>query len=462
MINSVRFYLAVIVGKISYHFTRIIGSGGAALPGLIAIKLDPHILTKLGEQCQDGVILVCGTNGKTTTCRFLEGILKTQYPHLMQNRSGSNLIRGHVSAFLQDAGWFGKIRSSLAILEVDEAVLPEILKQLQPKMIVLGNLFRDQLDRYGEVNSIAKKWTQALNDLAPKNCQLIVNGDDPNLAFLAKNISQPVKYYGLDDQGLIKKYPTSTIDAVLAPTDNQPLEYSGYFLSHLGIYHDKKNTFQRPTPNFSGQRILLQADKSTFDLVYDSDHFQIQIPLPGLYNVYNALAAASSALLFGANPKEIIKALQASKGVFGRFEKISLPNGEITLCLIKNPVGATEVIHTVKTQERFFNLILAANDNFADGLDVSWYWDTDFEEIVSHLKQLTCTGNRALDMALRLKYAGFEGKIDIDQSLPSVFNRLLKQKTERLPTYVLATYTASLEIQKFLSHKHLKRAYWLE
>jgi UDP-N-acetylmuramyl tripeptide synthase len=462
MTTSVRFYIAVIAGKISYHLARMTGSGGAALPGLIATKLDPYILTRLGEQCQDGIILVCGTNGKTTTSRFLEGILKTQYPHLMQNRSGANLIRGHVSAFLQNASWFGKISSGLAILEVDEAILPEILKQLQPKMIVLGNLFRDQLDRYGEVNSIAKKWTQALHNLAPKNCQLIVNGDDPNLAFLAKNISQPVKYYGLDDQGLVKKSPTSTIDAVLAPTDNQPLEYSGYFLSHLGIYHDKNNTFKRPTPDFSGQHILLQAENSTFELVYESDHFQIQVPIPGLYNVYNALAAASSALLLGCKPKEVINGLQTSKGVFGRFEKVSLPSSELTLCLIKNPVGATEVIHTIKTQEKSFNLILAANDNFADGLDVSWYWDTDFEKIVPSLKQLTCTGNRALDMALRLKYAGFEDQIVVSQSIKSVFRELLEQNKNEIPTYVLATYTASLEIQKFLAHKNLKKAYWLE
>ncbi|MBU6388958.1 DUF1727 domain-containing protein, partial [Patescibacteria group bacterium] len=230
---------ATIAGKICSLTVRSLGSGGEALPGLVAKRIDSTALRSFGRQCKDGIVLVCGTNGKTTVSRLIADFLTESGQPIVHNRSGSNMTRGHLAAFLEQADWLGRVHADLAILEVDEAVLPETLSQISPRIVLLHNLFRDQLDRYGEVDTIRRNWEAALRRHLAADAILTVNADDPNLAYLASQLDhRQTIYYGIDDQSLLTSNPDSAVDAYLSPVSGKPLQYTGYFYSHLGIYAD--------------------------------------------------------------------------------------------------------------------------------------------------------------------------------------------------------------------------------
>jgi UDP-N-acetylmuramyl tripeptide synthase len=472
---SLRYYAAIASGKASRLLLRLSGSGATAFPGLITSRIAPASLQRLARQCSQGVILVCGTNGKTTTCR-LTALALTENPHaLVHNKGGSNLTRGHLAAFLEKSNWLGRVRAEQALLEVDEAVLPETLRLTRPRILLLHNLFRDQLDRYGEIDSIVKKWQTAIRHHLPPESVLIVNADDPNLAFLARNSGHPqVIYYGLEDEGSGSPQATSAVDAFLSPLSGEPLDYSRYYLSHLGHYRDRSGGFTRPVPQVTARDISFTGSESTsFTLNYalpgQSDApplgVRIDLPMPGIYNVYNALAAASIAIASSVDISILPERFARLEGVFGRFETIAIAGRPVTFCLIKNPAGTSEVLRTLiatlPPDSSPLTLSLIANDNFADGTDVSWYWDCAFELVATRPAYLICSGNRAHDLALRLKYAGYQGP----QAIIPDPAAALRHLTE-LPTfatgrhYVLSTYTATLEVQKIVRRRGWKHSHW--
>lgn len=455
---NIRFSLAVLLGKTAGILARLAGSGGGALPGLVSQRIDPDILNHLAKQCSEGIFLVTGTNGKTTTSRMVAEMLGNT--SIIHNRSGSNMTRGHIAAFLDSANWLGKIKHKQALLEVDEAVVPYTLQQLTPKAILFLNLFRDQLDRYGEVNTIAKRWKDTLQKHSSKTV-LIINADDPNLAYMAQNLPQPVVWFGLDDSSISSGHSTSVVDAHLSPASGKPLHYSRYYLSHLGEYHDETG-FSRPPLTLFADNININADKnlSTFILNHSKGSTAISLPLPGLYNVYNALAAASLGLNIGLTPGKIARNLSSIKGAFGRFETISYKDKEITLCLIKNPAGATEVLRTIALSSEPFSLGLFVHDNFADGQDVSWYWDTRYEVIANLPHLIVCSGLRASDAALRMKYTDHTKPLQVIPLISTGFEHLISQSPAKI--YIASTYTATLELQTHLKQLGIKNAYWEE
>lgn len=451
---NIRFLFAVWVGKSSSLLLRITGSGGGALPGLLSSKIDPTILSTLGKRGPQNLVLICGTNGKTTTSRMIAEMIDPKL--LIHNRSGSNLTRGHIAAYLEKTSWLGQVKASYAILEVDEAVLPYALKNLKPSSILLHNLFRDQLDRYGEVNAIATKWLEALKQ-APQSCTLIINADDPNLAYIGTQLpSKSISYYGLADPSVGTTAPSSPLDTYLSPSDNKPLTYSAYYLSHLGDYHSSSG-FKKPELDFSAQSITLSST-SSFTVKSPKLQLPVTLGLPGIYNIYNGLAASVLGIFLGIAPEKIQATLQEYSSAFGRFEKISYKGRQLTLCLIKNPAGATEVLRTINLDFEPFNLLIFTHDNFADGLDVSWYWDTPYEISADKPEMVLCAGKRAADMALRLKYAQYPEPIAIHSSL----EKALEAIPENSKNYILTTYTASLELQHILQKKGVKKAYWKE
>ena len=439
---------AIVAGKASALLLRSAGRGGGALPGLIAQKVSPSILGDLAASCDKNLILVCGTNGKTTVSRLLADML----PQAVHNRSGSNMLRGHIAAFLDASSWNGSVAGGQAILEVDEAVVPAVLKEVKPTVVILHNLFRDQLDRYGEVDSIAKKWLEALKRDLPAACTLLINGDDPNLAYSGSQLpGKKVRYYGLDDPSAGTKEPIGTVDAYLSPADGKPLSYKRYYLSHLGEYAG------RPDLDFAARHIAVGTDETPSSFEVGSAAYTL--PLPGLYSLYNGLAALAAGISAGIPAAAIQTSLKNARGAFGRYERIQVGETELVFCLIKNPTGATEVLKTVAASEGPFGLAFLMHDNFADGLDVSWYWDTSYEIVAGRPASLVCAGIRAEDIALRLKYAGLSGA-QVMRGLAPALDAALASKLPRF--YVLCTYTATLELQGILTSRGLKSAYWQE
>lgn len=460
-----RFALSVFISKTIFKVIRCLGSGGSSLPGLICLKIDPEALSHFAEQCTNEVILVAGTNGKTTTCRIASQLLKDQIIH---NKSGSNMLRGHLSAFIENSNWFGKISSKTALLEVDEAILPQLLKKIKPTKIILLNLFRDQLDRYGEIDTIAHNWEKALSKNLPPNCVLYINADDPNLAYIGKKINHRYTiYWGINAPEIGTEMETSTIDANLSPQSGKPLIYSTYYLSHLGDYTEEDGSFKRPILNIQATNCQINENNTQFDFKFNNDQSiqNIIINLPGVYNLYNTLAAlcltSNNTNNDDTSKIEIKNKLANITSAFGRFETIEIGNNQYILCLIKNPAGANEVIKTIGKNPKI-KLIILANDNFADGLDVSWYWDCTFEKISEQIDNLICGGSRAQDMALRLKYAGYNKEIKIENNILHIIQELPNIPNSKEPTFILSTYTPTLEVQKILKQMKIKQGYWKE
>lgn len=452
-----RTHIAVVIAKAVQKILNQTGSGGGAMPGLIAERIAPGLLTHLTNQAQKGVILIAGTNGKTTTTHLLTSILKASGTHFVTNRSGSNMARGHLSALLASTGWNSVLKTQWVVLEVDEAVLPNAIKELKPVLVVWNNLFRDQLDRYGEVDSIAKKWLVAIQQNLPASSTLLINGDDPLLVATAQASGHKnTCYFGLDSPEVGTKLPTSSLDAYVSPISGKPLQYSSYYVSHLGEYFDPGTSFHRPPLDFAATQI--QAGTANKPGCFTLKKTYV-LPLPGLYNIYNALAACAISTLLHIDDQYQITAIASFDGVFGRFERIQSGQQEVILALIKNPAGAGEVLRTITADPDHQRIVIVANDNFADGLDVSWYWDTEFEQIAPSVTHLCVTGTRALDMALRWKYAGFVGELLLVKDVASVVEGLPKTSGR---TYILATYTAMLQLQKELVKRGLKTSHWKE
>lgn len=428
--------LALIwLGKIIALVSRILNLGaGSTWPGHVAYEVEPRILSSLTNQLQKGIILIAGTNGKTTTAKMISEILRYEDTEILRNESGANLLNGMVSALIQKSDWFGRIKADWAIFEVDEATLPlaisKIKNQKEQKLIVvLLNLFRDQLDRYGEVDLIAQKWQEALQEL-PKNATIILNADDPHIAYLGKNLKSRVVYFGLDDPRLFLGKMEHAVDSVYCPSCGRKLDFTGVYFSHLGIWNCPGCGQKRPNLSLSSW----------------------DYPLPGVYNRYNTLAAVSVAKMVGVKEEKIKKALADFKPAFGRQEEFKVDGKKIRLLLSKNPAGFNESIRTLKEfPGKKKVVLLLLNDRIPDGRDVSWIWDVDFEKIADYANFLAISGDRVYDMALRIKYAEFPlNKTLINADLKTAIQSGLIRINEGETLYVLPTYSAMLEVRKII------------
>lgn len=427
--------LSIWLGKI-ITFVSFIGKFGAGStwPGHIALKINPKIIPQLTSQLKKGVILIAGTNGKTTTVKLISQILKEDDADVIINESGANLLNGFASTLINKSDWLGKIQGSWAVFETDEATLPLAFREIKPKIVVILNLFRDQLDRYGEVDAIAEKWQQALEKLTP-DTTVILNADDPHLSFLGKNLAAYVLYFGLNDKNLFLEKMEHAVDTVYCPSCNAKLNFEGVFFSHLGFWSCPTCQLNRPSPNLSAW----------------------QYPLPGTYNRYNTLAAVLAAKTLGVEDKKINLALQKFKPAFGRQEKINLKAKNIQILLSKNPAGFNECLRTLKDfPDQKKTVLLVLNDRIPDGRDISWIWDVDFEIIKDKADYLLVSGDRAYDLALRLKYAEFPlEKTEIQTDLKTAIKNGLTKIPKKETLYILPTYSAMLEVRKILGGKKI-------
>jgi UDP-N-acetylmuramyl tripeptide synthase len=380
-------------------------------------------------------------------------ILRSRF-RLSHNRTGSNLLSGVASTLLTSRG------AELGLFEVDEAALPEVMRRVRPRAVCLTNLFRDQLDRYGELELVAGRWRQAVAALPPSTV-LVVNADDPRVGDLAHGRERAISF-GLDDPRVARPVLQDAMDSRYCVRCATPYEYDAAYVGHLGAYRCPACGHARPPLEVAARSIELHGlDRATFDFVTGDGTRRVDLPLPGLYNVYNALAAGALARVLGASLDEIAAGLGRFSAAFGRFERIPVGSRQLLLLLIKNPAGANEVVRTLIDGGAPRYAVVALNDGIADGRDVSWIWDVDFEPLLDGLERLVATGDRAAELALRFKYAGLEeGAIEVLPDLGEAIDRGLALTPEGSELVVLPTYTAMLAIQRLIAERGLAVRYW--
>lgn len=445
----------IITAKVLLRVSRALGSGGgSALPGLVAERLDPAIGRKLASSIKGGSIVVTGTNGKTTTSKMLAQILDDAGENVVANRAGSNLSRGVVSALIENSTLRGKVPATMGLLEVDEASMPAVCRMVQPRAIVVMNLFRDQLDRYGELDTTAKMIGRGI---AQTEAHLFLNADDPLVASLASYAKGPVTYFGINDVPTEKLAHDVTADSNNCPVCDRALKYKENYFGHIGHYSCPKGHFDRPEPKYGAEKLKLSSSDVRFKIKGYNE--EMQAPIPGLYNVYNAIAASAVAIERGLEPSMVSQSLSRTEAAFGRVEKLTIGSKTIYLLLVKNPTGFNQVLQTFLLQEKQQNVLIAINDNFADGRDVSWLWDVAFEELSPQRHDIYVSGTRATDMALRLKYADIP-TVEIQGDLRKALNQFIAQLPENSIGYVVPTYTAMLSARKTLARATKLKGVW--
>jgi UDP-N-acetylmuramyl tripeptide synthase len=396
--------------------------------------------------------LVSATNGKTTTAAMAAEILRGKLK-LAHNRSGANLVSGVASSLLSARD------AELGLFEVDEAALPEVARRLRPRALCLGNLFRDQLDRYGELELVAGRWRAAVDEL-PSDSRLVVNGDDPQVGDLGRTRSRTV--FGVDDPRHAYRTLQHAADSKWCIHCGTPYEYAAAYMGHLGDYRCPNCGHARPPLDVIAREIELDGiERVSFELVTPEGSRRVRLGVPGLYNVYNALGAAALSHALGAVLDEVHDGLERFHAAFGRFERIDVDGKSLLVLLIKNPAGANEAIRTLLAGEPPTLLLVALNDATADGKDVSWIWDVDFEPLLPTLERLVATGDRAAELALRFKYGGLdEAAIEVVPELEAALDRGLELTPPGGQLVALPTYTAMLALREVVARRGHVRPYW--
>ena len=427
--------------------------GGTTVPGKLLWKLDPGAIDRLAARLPLGSAVISATNGKTTTAAMAASILRERF-RLAHNSSGANLVSGVASTLLAARA------AELGLFEVDEAALPEVLSRVKPKAICLGNLFRDQLDRYGELEHVAEGWRSAVRAL-PGDAALAVNGDDPQVGELARDRPDAL-VFGVDDPSAARTSLQHAADSKYCVCCGAPYDYAAAYVGHLGDYRCPSCGHNRPALSVVARAIELAGLESvSFELVTPSGARRVRLDVPGLYNVYNALAAASLALSLGSPLEEIVSGLESFTAAFGRFERITVGDRGLLMLLIKNPAGANEAVRTIVDGGAPSVAVIALNDAIADGRDVSWIWDVDFEPLLGGLERLVATGDRAAELALRFKYGGLdESAIEVVPALEAALDRGLELTPPGGELVVLPTYTAMLGLRQIVSARGFVRPYW--
>jgi UDP-N-acetylmuramyl tripeptide synthase len=444
----------IAAARIAARLSRLAGAGGGTtLPGKLLWKLDPGAIDRLAARLPQGSVLVSATNGKTTTAAMAAEILAPHF-RLAHNASGANLVSGVASTLLAARG------AELGLLEADEAALPEIARRVRPRAVVLGNLFRDQLDRYGELEIVAERWRNAVRSLGDETI-VVANGDDPQVGDLARGRARAI-VFGLDDPRHARPGLQHAADSKYCLRCGTPYDYAAAYVGHLGDYRCPSCGHARPPLDVAGRNLALDGlDSASFDLVSVAGTARVRLALPGLYNVYNALAAAALALALEVPLADIVAGLERFSAAFGRFERIAIGDRRLLMLLIKNPAGANEAVRTIVDGAPPRTALIALNDELADGRDVSWIWDVDFEPLLDGLETLVATGSRAPELALRFAYAGLpRERIEVVPELGPALDRALELVPPGGELICLPTYTAMLGLRRIVAGRGHVKNYW--
>lgn len=447
------FILILTITKIFFRMSRLLNIGsGYTWPGHLILFFYPHFIEQTISKLPQGTIIITGTNGKTTTAQALSFILRRQGLRVVTNTSGANLLNGIASALIYKMGWRGCLNADIGVFEVDEAVFPEASRLLQPESIILLNLFRDQLDRYGEVDTIVSKWKKAIDKLSIST-KIFINANDPALVFLGEHARSEVTYFGVNDFRFNLKEVPHYADSAYCLNCNSVLRYGVCYFSHVGVWSCP--VCGRGTPPLSFEASNVRINKEVMHFLINK--FEITTKLSGIYNVYNLTAVFGLSTRLGIRESSSASLLEKFEPHFGRQETLLIGNRPVKILLSKNPTGFNVNLRLISSIiEPGDCLLLALNDGIADGRDVSWIYDVDFEEFLKFIeKSVYISGSRADDLALRLKYAGLKKEPVISKNTKVILEEIFKKENERGTLYILPTYTAMLGIRKVLLGKEI-------
>jgi len=435
--------VAVVAGRAVAFAIRVTRQGRATnLPGKVALAIAPDLISTLAARFPSGVVLVSGTNGKTTTTAMISAVLSREMV-VCTNAGGANLVAGVATALVQAPS-----DAEIGVFEVDEAALPLIARQHQPRVLVLLNLFRDQLDRHGELQSLAKKWRTMLSSFAAGQTSLILNADDPLVASLRSDAI----FFGLDDPSVGAGVLSDSADSTFCETCKNRLGFATIYMAHLGEWRCEVCGRGRPNLDVAGSDVeLMGLSGSSCSVQVEGESQRLRLGLPGLYNFYNALAAIAASRSVCIPLTDSIQALETFSAAFGRFEQIQVSGKGGYLILMKNPVGANEILRTISQDLAGAVLVLVLNDAIADGRDVSWIWDVDFEGVVTKCATVICSGSRANEMTVRMQYADVSPESILEIADPITAVRRAAALTTTGPFFVLPTYTAMFELSGHFS-----------
>jgi UDP-N-acetylmuramyl tripeptide synthase len=454
--------IANAAGKLTRLGLHVAGRGATALPGLVTLQLDPDFIAAVTRSLPHGVVLVSGTNGKTTTARMLSDIARAAGWSPIHNRSGSNLERGIAGALLADSTWRAEPRGDIGLFEVDEASLPRVLRRVRPRVVVITNLFRDQLDRYFEIDQLARRIGDAIAELDPSTI-VVLNADDPIVAMLGARHTGTVVYFGLDDPSVGGRVPQTISDATRCPRCKAPLSYERVILAHEGEWSCGECGLTRPPRDVAAAKVRMDARGSEVQLRMPSTGAfdPIRVPLPGLYNAYNALAALAAARALDVALPIAAPAIAAFRPAFGRLEELAVDGRTVRLVLVKNPAGFNAAIGALLETGREPRLLAALNDRDADGRDVSWIWDADFESLAPAVTHVVVTGIRSRDLANRFKYAGVpRERMEVVDAWGPAIDRAIGGTPQGEELVVIATYTAMLALRGELERRGQATRFW--
>ena len=453
--------VALWAGKLTASLSRgLRRGGGTTLPGDVSRWVDPKILTKLSRALTDGTIVVTGTNGKTTTAALLRHILEAQGHPAVANQAGANLIFGVTAAVVNQTSWGGTVPATVGLFEIDEASLPRLVEEVAPGTIVVTNLFRDQLDRYGELETTAAHIRRALVR-GPEGMTAVLNADDPMVAALGDDLPRVI-YAGLDDASLLRPELSHGADAKFCPRCGSAFVFEGVYFGHVGHYRCPRGDFARPSPDVRATSVSIDGmERMRLRVTDGSQEASVEVPLSGLYNAYNIVMALAAAKAAGVPLAKGAAALRDFTPAFGRMERTVIEGRSAVLLLAKNPTGFNEVLRTAIQFGQAKSFLIALNDRIADGRDVSWIWDVDFEQLKDVARHIVVSGDRALDLRVRLKYAQIPAdRIEVVSDWHDALQRAARATPEGEMLFVLPTYTAMLELRAVLTREGALQPYW--
>jgi lipid II isoglutaminyl synthase (glutamine-hydrolysing) len=432
--------------------------GGTSLPGKVLTRVEPHAIERLAGRLSRGSVVISATNGKTTTAAMVSTVLERAGTRLVHNRAGANMVGGVAAALAAAARRGGReITGDLGLFEVDEFWLAPVVEELEPRAILLANLFRDQLDRYGELDIIADRWAELVSRRGAQSA-LVLNADDPLVADLGR--ATGALYFGVEDDSLALPELQHASDSKHCRRCGHAYVYETVYLAHLGRYHCPNCGQRRPEPAVVARDVELNGIRSAaFTLVHGGESHRVELPLPGLYNVYNALGAAALCRALEVSLADVAAGLAAVAPAFGRAETLDLGGRPTSILLVKNPAGANEVLRTLTLEGLQLDVFGVLNDRTADGRDVSWVWDADWEVLAPSVRRMTCSGTRAAELALRMKYAGVDPeRLRVVEDLEDGLDAALNDGDG--PLFALPTYTALLELRELLARRGHAKEYW--
>jgi len=463
-LSAARMALALSAGKLAGTTGRVLRvGGGTSLPGIIARRIDPDVLRKVVGHSTAKKVVVCGSNGKTTTCRMVAALSETSGRHVTQNRTGSNLLPGVTAVAVNGASLTGHLDADALVFEIDEATIRYAVPEIMPDVVVVNNIFRDQLDRYGELYSVARSLEEMIRQL-PASATIVLNGDDPLVASFAPDAVAKRLYFGMETSDVGTQVPEHAADTIRCVKCQHDLTYEKVYISHLGAFRCPACGYARPRLDVAVTHVAAQAlGPSQVSLRTPVGEISYQLSLPGLHNVYNSAGAIAAALAMGLDVEIAVKAFEEMRPAFGRLEEIKAGDKRIILAFVKNPISYNTTLRAILQQPGKKHLLSAHSNAVTDGEDFAWLWDIDLEELTPQLSTLVTSGTKADELAMRFKYAGVaEDAITVIPDRQAALDSALAQVAPGDTLYVLAGYTPLHELRRIMQRRGWVPPFWEE